>query len=104
VSNAAREAIFPQITEKRWREAIVRFALFHRWDVYWTWRSDNSPSGFPDLVLVRGDRCLFVELKSEQGKLTKNQQHWAEVLSRCGSVEYFKWRPSDEDLVWELLK
>lgn len=104
MSKASRAELHPLISERQWREAIVNFAEWNGWKVYWTWNSQHSPAGFPDLVLVRGDRCIFAELKAERGQVAAKQREWADVLSCCSSVEYYLWRPSDEDLVWELLK
>ena len=69
----------PAMTSKGWRTAV-----------------SADGSGFPDLVMVRKDRCLFVELKTERGKLSEAQQIWLGFLkgaNRQGRV--FLWRPSD---------
>jgi len=58
--------------------------------------------GFPDLVLCRPPRLLFVELKSETGKLSNDQQEWLEALCACG-VEVHVWRPSDLERVTTIL-
>jgi hypothetical protein len=60
------------------------------------WRTALSGSpGFPDLVAVRGDRVLFVELKAANGKLRDEQQSWLSALGATGAVEVHCWRPSD---------
>ena len=56
---------------------------------------DKATSGFPDLVLVRPPEVMFIELKSERGRMTANQKKWREALSRCTGVRYCLWRPSD---------
>jgi hypothetical protein len=58
--------------------------------------------GFPDLVLCRPPRLVFVELKSETGKLSTDQQEWLEALRACG-VEVYVWRPSDLEQVTTIL-
>jgi hypothetical protein len=58
--------------------------------------------GFPDLVLCRPPRLLFVELKSEKGRLSKDQQEWLDALRACG-VEVYVWRPSDLERITEIL-
>jgi hypothetical protein len=59
------------------------------------WRTaTQGHAGFPDIVLCNGSRVLFVELKSEKGKLTRLQTQWISLLKRC-SVEVYVWRPSD---------
>ena len=50
-------------------------------------------AGFPDLVLVR-DRVLFVELKSERGRLAPAQELWRDRLLQADAV-WHVWRPAD---------
>lgn len=45
--------------------------------------------GFPDLVLARNGEVLFVELKSEKGKLSPEQRDW--LAHTNGRL----WRPAD---------
>ena len=61
--------------------------------VYHTFRSQHSPSGFPDYVLVR-ERVVFAELKTEKGKPTPFQTEWLDGLRSAGA-EVYLWRPSD---------
>lgn len=49
--------------------------------------------GFPDCVLVRGKRLLFVELKSATGRVSPQQAAWLDDLYVAG-VEVYVWRPS----------
>ncbi len=61
--------------------------LLRGWRLYHTRDSRRSPAGFPDLVLVsRGrGRLLFVELKSDTGRVRPEQAEWLDVLrSICG--------------------
>ena len=50
-------------------------------------------AGFPDLVLVRKGRLLFVELKSEIGKVSPQQRKWLDDLDKA--AETYVWRPED---------
>lgn len=59
---------------------------------YHTWSSRHSEPGFPDLVLV-GRRVLFVELKTERGRLTGAQKQWGFELYRAS--DWRMWRPRD---------
>lgn len=65
------------------------------WMVYHTHDSRRSEVGFPDCVLVRKSRILFVELKSEKGKPSPAQVEWLHALMLTRRVETFLWRPSD---------
>lgn len=58
---------------------------------------DNDPrrnrAGFPDLVLVHTTtgRLIFVELKSDKGRVRPEQDVWLQHLGRCHEV--YLWRP-----------
>ena len=56
--------------------------------------SRKSVAGWPDLVLVRPGRCLFVETKTDTGRLTAAQEDWLECLRDAGQ-EVHVWRPGD---------
>jgi len=58
--------------------------------------------GFPDLVLCRPPRLLFVELKSQTGKVSNDQREWLDALHACG-VEVYVWRPSDLEQITAIL-
>ena len=84
--------------EKALQQAIVTLAKLNRWCVYHTFDSRKSEAGFPDLVLVHPERgqCLFVELKSETGKITPSQGKWLEALLEVkGRPSVYLWRPAD---------
>ena len=55
----------------------------------------QGDEGYPDLTLTNETRLLFVELKSENGKLTPGQEEWIRLL-RSSHVKSFVyvWRPS----------
>lgn len=64
--------------------------------------SRRTRAGFPDLVIV-GNAVIFVELKSQRGRVSPEQQAWLDALMRAG-VEAHVWRPDDWPLVAERLK
>jgi len=64
------------------------------------WRTPVSGplgKGWPDLVLVKGDRIIFAELKAQRGVLTEAQR---EVLR---ALRGYTWRPSDFNQIVEVL-
>ena len=75
--------------------AVREMARLHHWLTYHTYRSDRSEPGFPDIVLVRPPRLLFMELKSDKGKLTEEQAEWMALLEQVLGVECALVRPSD---------
>jgi len=81
--------------EKDFLQAVRDYARLMGWTDYHTWRSIHSPAGFPDLVLVRPPRLLFVELKVGRNRLTPAQEQWLNLLRRCAGAEVYLWTPSD---------
>lgn len=117
------------MTEKQLQERIVRTARRLGWRDAWTWKSIHSPKGWPDLVLAKGLRLLIVELKSETGKVTPEQQTWldwwrtfaASVTQSSdtqhgemcvswdpphehAAVEVYVWKPADIGDAYEVLE
>ena len=73
--------------------ALVReLAQKTGWLDYHPWWSGHSTAGFPDLVLVRGGRLVFVELKRQDGLLSDDQLRWIAALSAT-CAEAYVWRP-----------
>ena len=82
-----------------WKEAalqnaVVGLARALGWRHYHTHRSDRSPAGFPDLVLVHAGRgrVLYRELKTEKGRLSTAQTEWLDDLTAAGQ-DAGVWRP-----------
>lgn len=50
--------------------------------------------GFPDLIAVKGQTCLFIECKSEKGKLSLEQKDWIERLKLVTGISQV-FRPSN---------
>ena len=58
--------------------------------------------GWPDLLLVRGRRLIFAELKAQNGELPQHQRDVLAVLHAV-SGEAYVWRPSDLPFILEEL-
>ena len=77
------------------------------------WRTPIAADGkgFPDLVAVRPDlpeqrrpgRLLFIELKTDTGRLSKEQREWGADLSSSGHESYV-WKPKDWQAIKEIIK
>jgi hypothetical protein len=59
--------------------------------------------GFPDLLLIRGPRLVAAELKSERGRLTREQAAWLEAFAGAG-IETHIWRPAQLEELVEVLR
>ena len=92
-------------TEADLREQIRTLCKLYGWLMYFTWNSRNSPSGFPDLVLVNPQqkRVVFAELKGKGKMPTPAQQDWLDCLKACGQ-EVEVWRPDDINRITWLLQ
>ncbi len=62
----------------------------------WVTAVQGDGKGFPDLVMVNPahSRLIFVELKSQKGKLSPEQIDWLDCLDFIAN-EHYVWRPSD---------
>ena len=73
--------------------------------------------GSPDIIAVRGNRLLFAELKSDEGKLSLEQEEWLAALKACHIFvgldernnalylpEVYLWKPEDIDEIQKILE
>ncbi len=74
-----------------WRTAHFRPA---RTANGWRTAVQGDGAGFPDLVLLKGERVLVAELKVGRGKLTPEQAVWIAAFEAAG-VPAYCWRPAD---------
>lgn len=103
----------PALTERAFQEQVIDLAHLYGWRVAHFrpamtskgWRTPVSAdgAGFPDLVAVRRDRILFIELKSAKGKLAEAQTDWIVALGNAGA-EVWCWRPADLDYIVTVLR
>lgn len=83
----------PTLSERDWQGQVLDLAKLQGWAWYHTHDSRRSPAGFPDLVLCR-DRLILAELKTDSGRLTRDQRQWLARLADAGAEAYV-WRPRD---------
>jgi hypothetical protein len=108
-----RKGILKKITESDFLSQVIELAHIYHWRVAhfrpamtkWGWRTAVSAdgAGFPDCVIVKNGRLLFVELKSEKGKVAPIQQAWLDALEATGKAEVYLWRPGDFDEIADIL-
>jgi len=77
----------PARTEKGWRTPVA---------------ADGA--GFPDLVMLRGEELLVLELKSDKGKATDEQQEWLAAFGQVSEAAALCLRPVQWPLIEAALK
>jgi hypothetical protein len=106
---SSQDKAWRAISEKDWQNRVEQLALFLGWKYYHA--PDNRPvhgriqkivAGFPDCVLVKGNRLIFAELKKEVGVVSEAQQLWMDALEATGA-EVYVWRPSQMREVQQIL-
>jgi len=99
------KAILNSISERDFQQMIIQAAELLGWVVYHTYDSRRCTPGYPDLTLIHPGSAslLFVELKTERGKLRPEQRLWLETLQAAG-VDVRVWRPSDWDTIVATLR
>lgn len=93
-----------KMSEQELLDATIEMAETFGWRVYharpgldrhgrWsTAMSGTHAAGFPDIVAVR-ERVIWIELKSENGRMTPSQQDWFFALAKAGDQERYIFRP-----------
>ncbi len=96
-------------TEREFLDQVIALAKLNGWRTahfrpaqkkngQWVTAVQGDGKGFPDLVLLKGDRILCVELKTNTGEATAAQREWLVALNRAG-VPACIWKPKD----WEFI-
>ena len=85
-----------RVLEGEFMQQVIDLALTLGWLVYHTHDSRHSPAGFPDLILVRGDRLVALECKRDGQKPTAAQVEWLEALAKVRWVTAGVARPGPD--------
>ncbi|MDQ8706720.1 VRR-NUC domain-containing protein [Streptomyces sp. LHD-70] len=92
-------------SEEQWRRQVREIAMRYGWRLqYHTADSRRSDAGWPDEVFghVEQRRTVFVEFKTDSGRIRPAQRVWLTHLSDSG-FEVGLWRPSDLHTVLRVL-
>lgn len=104
-----------QTPENDFMRQVMELAKLHDWKVAHFGSSvrvvgknrvfvgDKDAAGFPDLIMVRGQRIIFAELKAPKGRLSETQVGWMLALQRAHDEAYV-WRPDDWEEINHILK
>ena len=96
--------VMARATRAGWQICFVRRSIVKRGG-HTSWVTNTSHKGWPDLVLWRPPRLVFLELKSMSGTASPEQKRTIADLNACGGddVEAYIVRPSDADELLHLL-
>jgi hypothetical protein len=84
-----------------WRVAHVRNVRIQRANGTYYYESPvQGDQGLPDLILGRNGEVIFIEVKSDTGKLSDDQKKWIDALA--GRV--YLARPSNWDIIKIILE
>jgi len=105
-----------ELTEAQFQGQIEELARRYGWHYLHIERAMNDRGywrtpirgdlgkGWPDLVLLKGSRVLFVELKANGKPLTDEQRGILELLSHIPGAECYVWRPAQfEEILGRLI-
>ena len=98
-----RKIVQSSTSEKDFQKTVQKLATIKGWYWYHASMSMRDNAGFPDLVMVRRDRVVFAELKTEKGRVRKAQSAWLGALKDSGCVEVYLWRPRHIDEITSIL-
>lgn len=89
------DQLAPHLSEKVFQVRVVEMCRLLRLRVFHSGDSRRDLcAGFPDLVIVGPVGMVFVELKTQVGRVRPEQTAWIRALRDVGQVAEV-WRPSD---------
>jgi hypothetical protein len=91
------------VKERDLERYVLDVAQARGWLVYHTFDSRRSQPGFPDLILLRGERQVVAELKVGRNKPTEAQELWLDAFHEAGA-QTCVWREGDLDEIAEILR
>jgi hypothetical protein len=81
------------MTEDQLQMSVVQLAGLCGWEWFHDEDSRRNRAGLPDLILVRGHRLLWRELKTTTGRVRPDQKRWIALLQAAGE-DAGVWRPA----------
>lgn len=98
-------------SEAEFQRWVIDTAKRRDWDYSHTYRAKmedgqwrtTCAKGWPDLVLVRGPRIVFMELKSVSGTTDPDQEKWLDRLALVTCAEVWVLDPTMADEVISIL-
>jgi hypothetical protein len=103
----ARLEMLKRVTERESVDFVVSTAKQGGWRIQRFWNSQRSPSGWPDLTLLRegsdGNEMVCIECKTMTGRTRPGQPECLDLIDGVVTVEAYLLRPSDAAFVSDRL-
>lgn len=98
-------------SEKEFQSWIIDTAKRREWKYSHTYRAlmqdgqwrTTCANGFPDLLLIRGDRMVVFEVKSKTGRVEPDQEKWLDAFGGLPCCESWVVDPTMSSDVIRLL-
>lgn len=107
-----KQALSIPLTEAEFQSQVVNLAESFGWQWMHIGRTGKHVAngakgtlgrGWPDLLLIRGSRIIFAELKAQKAPpLPEHQKAVLNILAQA--AEAYVWRPSDLPFILEELR
>ena len=104
----------PKITEDEFMRQVLELAKLRGWRTAhfrpartktgWRTAVSGDGKGFPDLILLRGNRMIVAELKVGNNTATPEQEAWIDAFAEVPGVLAFIWHPEDWPEIETVLK
>lgn len=93
----ARQRLARAVPERTFQDQVIELAFLLGWELIYHENDSRrvTSAGFPDLVLCRTGRLLFLELKKVGGKVSPAQKAWLDTLGTVPGVEVLVATPED---------
>ena len=86
-----------------WRKVYEDVPLTKCWHCG-TYPPQRKVRGHPDIEIVRDNRLIYLELKSQKGRIRLEQRETIDALKKVRSVSANIMRPDDRDVIEGLLR
>jgi hypothetical protein len=105
-------AVKVKVTEAEFTKTVIAFAKLRGWRVLhirpgrtskgWRTPVQGDGVGFPDLLLLKGERIVVIELKVGKNRATPEQSAWLDAFHAAGAVARV-FHPDDWERIEALL-
>lgn len=91
------------VGEKQFQSQVRTIAGLYGWLEHVVYDSRHSPSGWPDVTLLRDGHMVCLELKSENGRVTPTQKQFLDELNQVPGIDAGVYRPSQLQDIADIL-